>query len=319
MRKRDEFFWVRLRRELLKPLLCVVPRHTIAGRILRTRGCKKLPNNNFLIDTIRRLVAIVDGFPSDTDLLFLGSSHIQKGIAPAVFTQLNGWNAGVSSGDLKMAFEMYSALRTKWTQKQGQAVVLGQDFWLPSAQAEYSYEYFQTVILHLLLGIPYRSTKFTRYAEKVCSRILSQVRKDDSWKYYLQLRGLCPMPIERERQSPEVVELRAKGHLKFCTFEPTELGYLDRLKRLVEADNRKLILLRTPHRSDYLATIDKSPFKASLWDAFDCVAKDLPVIDKYRFKLPDNGWNDADHLSEMGAQLLTQTIEPELLALLNRG
>lgn len=314
-RKSDEPILIRLRRELLKPLTLFVSRRSKFGRMLRTRGCKKLPSSNFLQQAIERAVAIVDGFDPHIDVLFIGSSHIQKNIAPAAFQTLRGWNAGVSSGDLKISSEIYKALRQKWPKGEGQYVVLGQDFWLPMTQAEYTYEYFQTTILHELLGISYRSSWLMHHAEKTCRRIINQVRHIESWNSQLKFRGLMPMESETKAIPQEKVQARVQGHLKLLTFEPTELKWLQELKNKVAEDGRTLILLRPPHREDYLNALNQSPQRDLLWTKFGTAAEGLPVIDAFQFPLPPESWNDMDHLSESGATLFSRALEPVLLKL----
>jgi hypothetical protein len=307
---------IRFLRHLLKPLTLFVPRRSVLGRMLRTRGCKKLPSVKFLKETIERAVAIVDGFDPQVDVLFIGSSHIQKNIAPAVFKKLQGWNAGVSSGDMKMSVEIYRALRERWPKSKGQCVVLAQDFWLPSSQAEYTFEYIQTVILHELIGMCYRSSLWTRHAGAVCRKIIEQVRQNESWKKLLKYRGLEPMPSEEGRVSKSLLQDRVLGHLQFLSFKPTELGWFKELKSMVADDGRTLILLRPPHREDYLEILDENPLSKRLWDVFDSVVGATPIIDLFRHPIPLKGWNDADHLSEIGATIFTELLEPKLIKLL---
>lgn len=315
-RKSDEPILIRLRRELLKPLTLFVSRRSKFGRMLRTRGCKKLPPKDSLQQAIERAVAIVDGFDPHIDVLFIGSSHIQKNIAPAAFQTLRGWNAGVSSGDLKISTEIYKALRQKWPKSEGQCVVLGQDFWLPMSQAEYTFEYIQTAILHELLGITYRSSLWMRHAGKVCQTIIKHVRKTESWKPLLKYRGLEPMPSENTPASSDAPRVRVLGHLKRLTFEPTELTWFNELKAMVIEDGRTLVLLRPPHREDYLEILDEHPLCNQLWAAFASTVGTIPIIDSFRHPIPPEGWNDMDHLSEIGATIFTQSLEPKLIELM---
>ena len=107
---------------------------------------RRMPDNK-LQDALLHTLATFEHFDPETEALFLGSSHTVYGFAPKNCRHLRAWNAGFNSGDLKMAYYTYQALRDKWPKQPGQCVVISEDFFMNSTRCEFSSEFYQPLLL----------------------------------------------------------------------------------------------------------------------------------------------------------------------------
>lgn len=307
----------RISRVFWRMAMAILPPHSALGRIVKTRGVKKPISNLLFFLRYRRLLGVCRYFPSETQILFLGSSHINTNVDPTAFATLQAWNAAIPSGDLRTAHYLYQYFRLLWPQHPGQCVVLGEDFWLFAHTLEYTPDFFFCAILHRLIALPYRSALLMKRWDLLAERAdrFFAMRANDT---SLQPKGrghrrLFGHALPPGKEDKEAAQVRAQRHLRFRDFAPTELPYLAQLRQAVEADGRKLILLRPPYRQDYRQVLGEV---AALWQPFRPYEAGLQVLDDTDLILDDTVWYDPDHLNAQGAIAYTQHLERNLLAVL---
>ena len=102
-----------------------------------------------------------------------------------------------------------------------------------------------------------------------------------------------------------IVEERAKSHLRENKREPDQMQWLKELINLVHSDNRRLIIVIPPFRSDYKKIISK---QSNLFEKIYNL-KGVEVLNFYDSKIfSDDDFGDSDHLNEQGAIKLTNEI-----------
>ena len=105
-----ETTWERIRRLLGKLVVHFFPHRSKAGRIIRTRLCKRPPVEEMIASEIIRSRNQIRDFVPDTDVLVLGSSHTLYAIFPSPNDALRLWNCGIVNGDLYQARNVYAAI-----------------------------------------------------------------------------------------------------------------------------------------------------------------------------------------------------------------
>lgn len=289
-------FW-----RLIAPL---TPHRSILGRMIRTRGCHRPRPTPQLQADVARAQAIVDTFDSETDVLVFGSSHALHAVNPECARTLKFWNASFVSGDAMMDYYAYMGLRKRWPQREGQCVLLNEDFWLGMLQTEYTIYFAQITILHEVMSMPYRCRWLMWPYERVVRKLLATNLPAVSKRGYVRSLG----------ENGKTAQERCLGHIKFLKHRPTELAWLEKLRAQVEADGRHLIFFRTPLDDDYRKVFET--FRERAWAICSKVRAGLPVLD-YSATLPpsERCFADADHLSPEGACWFTPLLESDLLAL----
>ena len=246
-------------------------------------------------------------FAPDSEVLVLGSSHPFHAIDPGSAKQLRMWNASFCSGDAWITYHTYLAIREKWPKRPGQIVLFGEDFWEAHLQTEYLRQGFLVaVILHLLIGMPYRNAFLLRDYE----RTLKKMTSCNNLPPPKFIRGYWPF-IEGEGLDAKT---RFARHSKRLVYEPTELPLLFRLREAVEADGRRLVYLRTPHRQDYLNEVAASGI--DIWAPCAKAREGLPLLDYFSLQPPNaRCFANPDHLTPEGANWLTPIVERDLIRL----
>lgn len=292
----------RLWRAFWKAVAPFTPHRSPLGRIIRTRGCKKPLDEPTLVADVGRAQQIFQDVDPATDVLCLGTSHTMMSIRPASATHLRLWNAGFINGDYRMAFHTYRALRGKWPKRPGQIVLFSDAFWLPSQQSEYTENYIHSVILHVLIGMPYRSTWLTGPSERRVRRLAQTRQPCDCERGY---SPIAPIPVVASQAK------RVAGHIRRSRYAPTEMVWFERLRAEVEADGRRLVLFRAPLREDYRAALAAGD-GAGVWEAGAEAKRDLTVLDYSELAVSPEFWHDADHLNVLGATWFTPILEHDL-------
>ena len=272
------------------------------GRVIRTRGCKKPMDDATLVAEVGRAQQIFQDFDPETDVLCLGTSHFVFSIRPASAAHLRLWNAGFINGDYRMAVHVYRALRDKWPKRPGQIVLFSDAFWLPSQQSEYTENYIHSVILHVLIGMPYRSTWLTGPSERRVRRLAQTRQPCDCERGY---SPIAPIPVVASQAK------RVAGHIRRSRYAPTEMVWFERLRAEVEADGRRLVLFRAPLREDYRAALAAGD-GAGVWEAGAEAKRGLTVLDYSELAVSPEFWHDADHLNVLGATWFTPILEHDL-------
>ena len=292
--------------------------HKPFGRLVRRRCVKRrLPDYRFW-DAVGHCIATFEHFDIQTDVLFLGSSHTLYGIAPKEFQTLRAWNAGFCSGDLKMAYYAYQTLRKMWEKCPGQAVVLSDDFWAVSNQAEFVPEFYVPLILTQFTDHRFDSSFRIKPHLKLVQKTIQAYRNTNtSLSQHIDERGFMfgNMPNERVRGLPDVIA-RIRRHCKMVHYKPSQLHYLERLKADILADGRRLVFLRFPVRDDYLEEVSNAGI--DVWEPTNYLRVGCPVIDSFAVPQPEWAWADEDHFTDEGARAFTRTIEPQILEVLSK-
>lgn len=301
-----ETFGERATRHLCKVLIPFTPHRSRFGRLLRTRGKTRLGLFPWLCSGVDRARQVFEAFDPETQVLALGTSHIEFGIRPDAAARLRFWNAGFPSCDWRMTYFVYAHLRERWPKRGGQCVAVGEDFWLPVLQAEYSVAFWVAVALHCLAGMPYRTRLGMGRHERLVRHILDTLPRRAN-----VVQGF------RDNQSEEqLVDLpvRVSRHIRFLRYAPEEVCWFNRLRESVEADGRALVRVRPPLRADYLAELERQcrPQGLEAWKLMDAV---LPgkALDYTALAIPEALWHDADHLGARGAEVFTKRLEEALL------
>lgn len=308
------------------PLYCFLrlvyhfmPKHSAPRRLLTVR-LRKLRTNPECIDTeleadVQRCKLILDYFDSKTEVLFIGSSHTAFGFAPKEWQTLHTWNAGIDAGTLKVAYAMYNALRKKW-QGAGQLVVLSDDMFGCSNQMELTTLFLMPLVLTKYTDYRFDSNLLLRPFLKRLEKVMARLSNIELPEAILAERGFCKNDANEEITKESCIE-RAQGHLKFTTFEPTELIWLERLKEAVEADGRRLVFLRFPCHPDYTAAIEAACKNGmDAWQRYKPYYKDCIHLDYFSYPLDESSYADADHLTTEGARHFSRLIEPVFQRLL---
>ena len=299
-----ESAWEKLRRRLGKLAAPFFPHRSKAGRIIRTRLCKHPPEEALIATEIVRTRHQIFDFAPDTEVLALGSSHTCYTISPAPDDALRLWNGGIVDGDLYQDWHFYAAVRGRWPRHPGQIVLLCEDFWAPANQSEYTIDYWIGAVLHLIGGLPMRST-FALGPIRRRIRLLEPKSRSGAL-----FRGHLPLKRQIYAGPPQPLDKRVAGHIRRTAFAPTELAWQERLRAAVEADGRRLVLFRPPLRADYRAELAKQAAGRDVYAPGAKAREGLTVLDYTEAPIPENGWYDTDHLNNLGAAWLT----PRLIA-----
>ena len=189
------------------------------------------------------------------------------------------WNASIIAGDIYTAYHLYLAFRKRWPWRPNQMVLLGEDFWQVSYQMEFTI-YFPTSVA---LRAPPPQNVYRGHG------------------------------ILRELEGKSAAERFAR-HRAFASFVPTELQWLIRLREAVEADGRRLALVRIPHRADYVR--EGHAAGVDLWATAASAREGLPLFDHFELQPADPiCFANADHLSPEGADWFTPIVERDLIRL----
>lgn len=301
-RQAEETLGNRLGRTFWKAVAAFLPHRSPIGRIVRARGCKRAFGDDRIRAEFGRARQIFEEFDPETEVLCLGTSHVERSIRPAAVRRLRFWNAGFINGDYRMCYHVYRALRERWPARPGQVVLMSDNFWLPSHQAEYTENFIQSVYLHLLIGMPYRNAFLMGKHERRVRKWLRERIEVDC------VRGYTPLAPE-----PTVVvqAKRVAGHIRRSRYAPVELPWFARLREAVEADGRRLVLFRAPLREDYRAALAAGD-GADVWASGAEARRGLTLLDYSELPLPADCWHDADHLNARGATAFTQELEHAL-------
>ena len=295
---------------------CFNPRKPF-GRLVRRRCIKRrLPDYKFW-EAIGHNIATFEHFDPKIDALFLGSSHTAYGIAPKAFQTLRAWNAGFCSGDLKMAYYAYQVLRKKWEKSPRQTVIISDDFWAVSNQAEFAPEYYVPLILTQFTGHHFDSSfRLKPHLMLVQETIQAYRNTNTSLSQHIDERGFMfgNMPNERVRGLPSVTT-RIRRHCKMVHYKPSQLHYLEQLKANILADGRRLVFLRFSVRDDYLEEVANAGF--DIWEPTNYLREGCPLIDTFATPQPEWAWADEDHFTDEGARAFTKHVEPLILNLLS--
>ena len=284
-----------------------LPRHSVLARIVRSRGCKVKPRRKEM-GWVAHLATMCNDFAPDTDVLVLGSSHPFHAINPARAKHLRMWNASIIAGDIYTAYHLYLAFRKRWPWRPNQMVLLGEDFWQVSYQMEFTIYFPTSVALHLLAGVPYRRSALMRPYERVIKGMLSELSGAPPPQNVYRGHGIL-----RELEGKSAAERFAR-HRAFTSFVPTELQWLIRLREAVEADGRRLALVRIPHRADYVR--EGHAAGVDLWATAASAREGVPLLDFFELQPPNPiCFANADHLSPEGADWFTPIVERDLIRL----
>lgn len=299
-------------RDILENRLCkvlgyFVSRRSVLGRMARTRGRrpKIIPERRLIAKQMRELLT---RFSQDTQALALGTSHVGANL-DVQNAALRLWNAGVGNGDWRTAYYLYLYFRERWPLGKGQVVLLGEDFWLPALQTEYTPMFYANIALQVITkGMPYRHAFAMGAHERVVRHFLAYPN---------------PEPLMKETVVSPITDVKGRvaQHLRFLNFAPTEFPWLSKLREAVEADGRRLVRFRPPLRTDYREALEaamkaRGKTGAEVWALFSDTCDGIPLLDYTALEVPSEFWTDCDHLNPAGAKVFTERVAQDLAKLL---
>lgn len=300
----------RIFRHFCKWMTPFTPHRSQFGRVLRSR-CKIRPAlTPWLLSEVDRTAQALQTFDPKTQVLVLGTSHVQCGIKPEAAQSLTFWNLGFSSCDYRMEYYLYDWIRTRWEPSPGQCVAWGEDFWQPALQSEFSVTYYLSVLLHVLIGMPYRMRFGMWPHERLIRHILTLPAHEPVKRGYLSIESAL---------TPDVVK-RVHDHFRFVRYAQTEMVWAERLCEAIKRDGRRVILFRPPLGELYRAELDKLSKATGLdvWRGTFTARADCPTLDYSSACQAHSYWRDADHLNDKGADVFTRLLEEDLLKIMSR-
>lgn len=299
----------RVRKALCHLGAMLLPHRSVGARLLKNRGIKRVLSIQAIHAWLQRLLGVCEAFDATSDTLFLGSSHILSGIMPASCQKLRAWVAAVPSGDLRTVFFLYRHFRQRWPKAAGQRVVVGVVLLHGAFVQEFAPDYFSCVMLHALIGMPYRNRFLMGRLQQVIDAWLPTLRRRGAtapsrgYFAYGESDAELPPAVRAQR-----LAARVASHRRFLTLPPKEIVWLERLIAEVEADGREVVFLYSPARADYRAGFHdldpEAPFRE--------LARKHRLLNAFALPLAPADWRDGDHLTDSGARHLTAWVEAQL-------
>ena len=142
-------------RYFAKFLLLFVPQKSRFGRMLHARVLWKARVTDYHRFVVKEVTGLVKTFDGTCDVLALGSSHIRCALHPESAKSLAIWNGGVGFCDYHGLYWIYRWYRKRWPYREGQTVVVGEDFWQAATRMECSFDFFRAVSNHIFFDVPY--------------------------------------------------------------------------------------------------------------------------------------------------------------------
>lgn len=242
---------------------------------------------------------------SSITTIALGSSHADF----AFFSPLwpNSYNLGLTSSDLYTAYFLYKNYRKKLTSINN--IILFYSVFTPGNSLLYTSEKYRAVGYKYFFNIPYAEpSMIKRRFEKIVLRKCEIVNNEGGGEVHPSYSGYDKKDEIKSITSMASTIIRSKTHLRENRREPDQLIWLQKLNKCINEDNRKLVLVITPFRSDYKAQL---PPKAELFKKiYNLKLQSSLLLDFYDSDLfTDEDMGDTDHMNEQGARKLTLEIK----------
>ena len=278
------------------------PKRSCMGRILRNRLLKVLPIKDFLrSDALSVLYSrYMNPKSLDAEVLFFGSSHTEYAINPYAHKGQAIWNYGLTCCDLCQTYQLIAHFVpiSPYCKK----VYVGLDFWQRGMQTEFSSWFIYALAVSELLSLPLRNELFAGRYRKIIDERLVDIASDqatlEKTASGYNSRGTCAYNSAEER---------ASAHIKFLSYKPTELRYLEKIKAFCKRQGVDLVFFIAPCRKDYISVLYR--YDAGLNDEIKAAVGDSALEDYFDDDdFGDDDFGDTDHLNLNGAIKFTSKI-----------
>jgi hypothetical protein len=229
----------------------------------------------------------------------LGSSHSDYSFYSPMWE--NTYNLGLTSGDIFTSYQLYENNKRKLINLQ--YIIFFFSVFTAGNSLINTTERYRAVVYKYFLQIPYAKSgtiksRFEKIIRHKCG-IVSIKNNNPNYTGY-NFKTYYGVKLS--------VTDRAKKHLRENRREPNQLEWLQKLSQSIKQDNRKLIIVLSPCRSDYR---DMLPAKEELFHKlYNLGLNDVEFLNFYDSDLfTDEDMGDTDHLNEKGAKKLTSEIQ----------
>ena len=315
-------------RYFAKFLLLFVPKKSVFGRMLHARILWKARVTDYHRFVVKEVTGLVKTFDGTCDVLALGSSHIRCGIRPESAKSLAIWNGGVGFCDYHGLYWIYRWYRKRWPYREGQAVVVGEDFWQAATRMECSFDFFRAVSNHIFFDVPYYypaifSRPYEPYVRFIAS-LPDSVKSGQQDDRFSKVDPNKPKVEIPHNAMIDVTGSSARFHWETISrYKPVEVKWLKRLLDAIERDGRKAIVVRTPLHEGYRTKIREFAARDGVPDVYAHEVKvrgNRPLLNYADLPLPDIAFDpDGHHLNRQGAALFTPHLEADLLRILGKS
>ena len=243
-------------RYFAKFLLLFVPQKSRFGRMLHARVLWKARVTDYHRFVVKEVTGLVKTFDGTCDVLALGSSHIRCALHPESAKSLAIWNGGVGFCDYHGLYWIYRWYRKRWPYREGQTVVVGEDFWQAATRMECSFDFFRAVSNHIFFDVPYYypaifSRPYESYVRFIAS-LPDSVKSGQQDDRFSKDKPAQPQAEIPHNAMVDVTGSSARFHWEALSrYKPVEVKWLKRLLDAIERDGRKAIVVRTPLHEGY--------------------------------------------------------------------
>ena len=314
-------------RYFAKFLLLFVPKKSVFGRMLHARVLWKARVTDYHRFVVKEVTGLVKTFDGTCDVLALGSSHIRCALHPESAKSLAIWNGGVGFCDYHGLYWIYRWYRKRWPYREGQAVVVGEDFWQAATRMECSFDFFRAVSNHIFFDVPYYypaifSRPYESYVRFIAS-LPDSVKSGQQDDRFSKDKPAQPQAEIPHNAMVDVTGSSARFHWEALSrYKPVEVKWLKRPLDAIEHDGRKAVLVRTPLHEGYRTKIRELAARDGVPDVYAHEVKargNRTLLNYADLPLPDAAFNkDGHHLNRQGAERFTPHLEADLLRLLGK-
>ena len=243
-------------RYFAKFLLLFVHKKSMFGRMLHARVLWKARVTDYHRFVVKEVTGLVKTFDGTCDVLALGSSHIRCALHPESAKSLAIWNGGVGFCDYHGLYWIYRWYRKRWPYREGQTVVVGEDFWQAATRMECSFDFFRAVSNHIFFDVPYYypaifSRPYEPYVRFIAS-LPDSVKSGQQDDRFSKVDPNKPKVEISHNAMVDVTGSSARFHWEALSrYKPVEVKWLKRPLDAIEHDGRKAVLVRTPLHEGY--------------------------------------------------------------------
>lgn len=218
----------------------------------------------------------------------------------------NSYNLGLTSSDFYTNYYIYKEYRVKL--KSLNNIIVFLSVASIGNSLIYTSERYRAVGYKYFFNIPYAEPSMikSRFEKRVLRKC--EIVNKEKGEVHPSYSGYNKKHKIQSITSKASIISRSKTHLRENRREPDQLIWLQKLNKCINEDNRKLILVITPFRSDYK---NQLPPKTELFEKiYNLELENSLILDFYDSVLfTDDDMADTDHMNEQGARKLTLEIK----------
>lgn len=272
------------------------------GRHLTHTKAKLSPNlfdsEDFLNYVYRKKIGIERDSQSITTLALRASTTDY-----AFFSPLweDSFNLGLTSSDLYYTYHLYKLYRTRLPKLKN--IIIFFSVCAPGYELIKTSERYRTVAYNFFFQIPYSNKAYIepKFEKRVLKRCLSlkTPEVDESYDGY-ESKTYFGVNISAQE--------RFRTHFRENQRYPDQMPWLKSLLKLVVSDNRRLIIVIPPVRSDYKNIL---PSELILYEkVYGLKTEGLEIISYFDSnKFDDSDFGDVDHFNEQGSIKITTDLQ----------